>query len=164
MIEIRRATRADVPALLAIYNEAVLNTTATADYEPRSLESRYEWFDEHAREGYPILVARDAQCGVVGWSSLSRYKERIGYRFTAESSIYIHRDWRGRGIGKQLMLPLIEAARAMGLHAIVAGVSGDNEASLKLHAGLGFEKVAHYRETIWKFGKWLDVVYFEMIL
>jgi phosphinothricin acetyltransferase len=161
---VRPATRADVPAILDIYNEAVLNTTASADYEPRSLQSRYDWFDEHQTDGYPVFVATNGKGGVVGWSSLSRYKERIGYRYTTENSIYIHPDWRGMGVGKLLMPPLINAAREMGLHAIVAGISADNTASLNLHAQFGFVEVAHYKETIYKFGQWLDVVYMEKLL
>src|SRR5437868_13398399 len=118
--KIRSATRADVPAILEIYNDAVLNTTASADYEPRSLASRYDWFDEHAREGYAIFVAESADGMVVGWSSLSQYKERFGYRFSTENSIYIHPAWRGLGVGKLLMPPLIQTAPAMGKHAILA--------------------------------------------
>ncbi len=161
---IRPAVRADVPAIREIYNDAVLNTTASADYEPRSLESRYAWFDEHEREGYPIFVAQTDAGEIVGWSSLSRYKERIGYQYSTENSIYVRPAWRGRGVGKLLMPPLLDAARAMGMHAILAGISGDNEASLKLHAQFGFEKVAHFKETIYKFGQWLDVVYMEKLL
>lgn len=164
MFIVRQALRQDVPAILEIYNEAVLNTTASADYEPHSLESRYAWFEEHEREGYPIFVALNEADEVVGWSALNRYRERYGYRFATENSIYIHPAWRGRGVGKLLMPPLIEAARAKGLHAILAGISGDNEVSLKLHAQFGFEKVAHFRETVYKFGQWLDVVYMEKML
>lgn len=164
MFIVRRALRTDVPAILEIYNDAVLHTTASADYEARSLESRYEWFDEHEREGYPVFVVENADGMVVGWSSLSRYKERYGYRFSTENSVYIHPEWRGRGLGKLLMPPLIEAAHTMGMHAILAGISADNEASLKLHAQFGFIKVAHFRETIYKFGQWLDVVYMEKIM
>lgn len=164
MFTIRPALRSDVPAILEIYNDAVLNTTASADYEPRSLESRYEWFDEHAREGYPVFVAEHAAGVVVGWSSLNRHKERYGYRFSTENSIYIHPEWRGRGVGKMLMPPLIEAAQRMGLHAILAGISADNQASLNLHAQFGFVKVAHFKETVLKFGQWLDVVYMEKIV
>lgn len=164
MFTIRPALRSDVPAILEIYNDAVLNTTASADYKVRSLESRYEWFDEHAREGYPVFVAENAEGVVVGWSSLSRYQERYGYRFSTENSIYVHPEWRGRGVGKRLMPPLIESAQTMGLHAILAGISADNEASLNLHAQFGFVKVAHFKETILKFGQWLDVVYMEKIV
>jgi Sortase and related acyltransferases len=95
---------------------------------------------------------------------LSQHKERYGYRFSVESSIYIHPQWRGRGVGKLLLPPLLDAAREMKLHAILAGISADNKASIKLHAQFGFEKVAHFQETIYKFGQWLDVVYMEKVL
>ena len=164
MFTIRRAVREDVPAILEIYNDAVLNTTASAEYETRPLASRYEWFDEHERERFPIFVAVNEAGEVVGWSSLSRHKERYGYRFATELSIYIHPQWRRQGVGKLLMPPLIESARTMGMHALIGGITGDNEASIKLHAQFGFEKVAHFKETIYKFGQWLDVVYMEKLL
>lgn len=163
-VRVRKATRGDVPAILDIYNDAVLNTTASADYAPHSLEARYDWLAEHQREGFPVYAALNDAGEVVGWSSLSRFKERRGYRFSAEDSIYIHPQWRGQGIGKLLLPPLIAAARTMGLHVIVAGISGDNAASLKLHAAFGFEKVAHFKEIVYKFDKWLDLVYMELVL
>jgi L-amino acid N-acyltransferase YncA len=161
---IRRATREDVPAILEIYNDAVLHTTASAEYEPRALDVEYEWFDEHARDGYPIFVAVNPAGDVVGWSSLSRYKERYGYRFSVESSIYIHPQWRGQGVGKLLMPPLIDAARELGMHALIAGVTADNAVSLKLHEQFGFERVAQFREVMFKFDKWLDVIYLERLI
>lgn len=163
-MQIRSATHADLPALLEIYNWAVLNTTASAAYEPESLETRTAWFDTHARDGYPVFVAEDDVGRVVGWSSLSKYKERIGYRFTAEDSIYLAPEAQGHGIGKLLLAPLIEAARELKLHAIVGGLSADNVASLKLHAHFGFVEVARFREVVFKFGTWLDVVYMELLL
>lgn len=164
MFSVRRATRDDVHAILEIYNDAVLHTTASAEYEPRALETEYAWFDEHAREGYPIFVATHDNGAVVGWSSLSRHKERYGYRFSVENSIYVHPQWRGQGVGKLLLPPLIDAARDMGMHVILAGVSGDNEASLRLHEQFGFERVAQFREVVYKFGMWLDVVYLEKLI
>lgn len=164
MFSVRRATRADVPAILEIYNDAVLHTTASAEYEPRALEAEYAWFDEHARDGYPIFVAVNENDDVVGWSSLSQHKERYGYRFTVENSIYVHPQWRGKGVGKLLLAPLIDAARAMDMRAILAGISGDNEVSIKLHEQFGFERVANFREVVYKFEMWLDVVYLEKLL
>ena len=160
---IRPATLADVPAILDIYNWAVLNTTASYDYEPHSLSQRTEWFNAHQRDQYPVWVMEiEGQVG--GWSSLSRHKERIGYRFTAEDSIYLAPNFHGQGLSQHLLRPLIESARALNLHAILAGIDSDNEASLRLHARFGFEKVAHFKQVGYKFGRWLDVVYLELVL
>ena len=161
---VRPATLADLPGILEIYNEAVLNTTASYDYEPRSLEHRTHWFEERQRDNYPILVAVDATGRVEGWSALNPFHARTGYRFTSENSVYIAADRRGKGLGRALLGPLLEAGRARGLHAILAVIDADNEASIRLHAGFGFEKVGHFKQTGFKFGRWLDVVYMEKLL
>lgn len=167
-VTIRLAQRADCLDILDIYNEAVLNTTATYDYEPSTLERRLEWFDAHQRDQYAIWVAEaeDDQRGlrVVGWSSLNQYHDRPGYRFTAGNSIYIAPNWRGHGLGNQLMAPLITSARERGLHAVIAVIDAANEASLRLHARHGFERVAYFREVGFKFGRWLDVIDMQRLL
>lgn len=167
-LRVRRAVREDCPAILATYNEAVLNTTASYDYEPRSLEHRLEWFDAHQRDDYEILVAEMAQPDgsprVVGWAALNRYHDRVGYRFTAENSVYVAADARGHGVGKALLGPLVEAARARGLHAILAVIDAENEVSIRLHARFGFERVGLFRQVGFKFGRWLDVAYMERLL
>lgn len=164
MITIRPATEADLPGILEIYNDAVLHTTATYDYEPRTLEQRRQWFEDHQRDNYAIFVAVDETARIVGWSALNPYHARPGYRFTTENSVYIAADRRGQGIGKQLLEPLIEAARARGLHAIIAAIDATNEASIRLHARYGFEQVGHFKQVGFKFGRWLDVVYMQKIL
>ena len=161
---IRPATRDDLPGILEIYNDAVLKTTATYDYAPRTLEHRVAWFDDHVKHDYPMFVAVMNDGRVAGWSSLNRYHDRMGYRYTTENSIYIAADQRGRGIGRMLMPPLIDGARARGMHAILAGIDASNEASLRLHASFGFQRVAHYKEVGFKFGRWLDVVYMQLLL
>jgi phosphinothricin acetyltransferase len=161
---IRIATRDDVPGILDIYNEAVLNTTATYDYDPATLEQRLLWFDEHARDGYPIFVAQDDMGRIVGWSSLSRFHNRVGYKFTTENSVYVAAGHRGRGVGKRLMPPLIQGARELGLHAIIAGIDAENPASIRLHAQFDFAKVAHLKRVGFKFNRWLDVIYMERLL
>ena len=163
-MEIRPCTRADLPGVLEIYNEAVLNTTATYDYEPRTLEHRIAWFDDHVKSNYPVFVAVDDGGRVLGWSALNRFHDRAGYRFTSENSVYVAADQRGKGIGRLLMPPLIEAARARELHAIIAGIDATNETSLRLHASFGFERVAHLKQVGYKFGRWLDLVYMELLL
>jgi len=164
MIEIRPARREDCPGILEIYNDAVLTTTATYDYEPRTLEQRQSWFDEHQRIDFPIFVAVNGIQRIVGWSALNRYHDRMGYRFTTENSIYIAADFRGQGIGKKLLAPLIDSAKRLGLRAIIAAIDGENEASVRLHAGFGFESVGHFKKVGYKFNRWLDVVYMELLL
>ena len=161
---IRPATTADLPGILEIYNDAVLHTTATYDYEPRTLEHRTQWFEERQRDHFPIFVAVDDTGRVVGWSALNPFHARIGYRFTSENSVYVAADQRGRGLGKRLLAPLLEAARARGLHAIIAAIDATNETSLRLHASFGFERVGLFKETGFKFGRWLDVVYMEKLV
>lgn len=163
-IIVRPATQADLPAILEIYNDAVLHTTASYDYEPRTLEHRVAWFEDHRKANYPVFVAVDEAGRVAGWSSLSRFHDRFGYRFTTENSVYVAADQRGKGIGKLLLAPLIESARTLGLHAILAVIDAQNEASLRLHARFGFEKVGLFKQTGFKFGRWLDVVYMELLV
>ena len=162
-MHVQPATHADLPGILEIYNEAVLNTTATYDYEPRTLEHRTQWFEERKRDDYPVFVAVESG-RVIGWSALNPFHARFGYRFTAENSVYVAADMRGRGVGKVLLAPLVEGAKARGLHAIIATIDADNEASIRLHARFGFEKVGHFKQTGFKFGRWLDVVYMERLV
>ena len=163
-MKVRPATHDDLAGILEIYNDAVLNTTATYDYEPRTLEHRIAWFEDHVQNNYPVLVAVNPQEQVLGWSALNRYHDRPGYRFTTENSVYVAADQRGRGIGRLLMEPLIEAGRRRGFHAILAGIDAGNEASIRLHARFGFAKVAHLKQVGFKFGRWLDVIYMELVL
>lgn len=163
-MRVRPATHDDLPAVLEIYNEAILNTTATYDYEPHTLAERTAWFEERQREGYPVLAAEDEEGGLVGWASLGRFRERYGYRFTVEDSIYVAAERRGQGIGKRLLAALIEAAREKGYHAIIAGIDAEMEVSVRLHAAFGFEKVGHVKEVGYKFDRWLDVIFMELLL
>jgi phosphinothricin acetyltransferase len=111
-----------------------------------------------------VFVAVNEDGRVAGWSALNRYHDRKGYQFTTENSVYVAADHRGKGVGRLLMKPLVEAARERGLHAILAGIDAENEASVRLHASFGFVKVAHYKQVGFKFGRWLDVVYLELLL
>jgi L-amino acid N-acyltransferase YncA len=163
-VRVRTATSADLPEVLEIYNDAVLHTTATYDEEPRTLADRQAWLAEHKADGYPVFVAEDDRGRVIGWSSLSRYRDRRGYRFTTENSVYVGAGWRGQGVGRALMVPLIAGARERAFHVILAGIDATNEASLRLHAAFGFERVAHLHEVGFKFGRWLDVIYLELRL
>lgn len=162
-LTIRPATVDDLAAILDIYNEAVLNTTATYDIEPQTADARRRWFDEHVECGLPMFVA-EMDGRVVAWSSLSTFRGKEGYRHTVENSIYVAESHRGRGIGKRMLAGLIDAARELGLHAIVAGIDAGTEVSLRLHESFGFVKVAHMKEVGRKFDRWLDVVFMQLLL
>ena len=162
-ITLRPAVPDDLPAIQDIYNDAVLTLAATYDIEPQPLSARIRWYDDHREQGLPVVVAID-DGKVVGWGSLNRYNTRPGYRFTVENSIYIAPSHRGQGIGKMILAAQIADARALGMHAILAGIDSGAVASLRLHESFGFEKVAHFKEIGQKFDHWLDVVYMELLL
>ena len=164
MITLRPATLADITAILEIYNDAALKTTATADTEPATLAQRTEWFDFRTANGYPILVSLDESEIVTGWSSLSPYHLRYGYRFTAEVSVYIAEKSRGKGIGKALLNALLEATDPLKFHSLVASIDSENAASIHLHKSFGFLEMGTLKEIVFKFDRWLDVVYLQKIL
>jgi phosphinothricin acetyltransferase len=163
MSNVRAATADDLPGILEIYNHVVLHSTATADLEPLTLEARRRWFDDHAAAGLPIWVA-ELDGRVAGFAALNRHRERPGYRFTVENSVYVAEASRGRGVGRALLEETVRKARELGLHTILAGISGDNAASLALHARFGFVEAARFKEAVYKFNHWIDVIYLQLLL
>ena len=163
MILIREAIESDLEELLVIYNEIILNTTAVYDYEPHSLEMRKQWFDAKREQGFPVFVAEESD-RVLGFSSIGPFRAWAAYKYAVENSVYVAAENRGQGIGKLLVPPLIDAARRLRLHTIIAGIDATNEASLRLHKSFGFEEVAHFKEVGWKFGRWLDLKFLQLIV
>ncbi|AIZ45237.1 acetyltransferase [Deinococcus radiopugnans] len=160
---VRPATRADVPALLEIYNHAVLHTTASYDLEAVSLDTRLAWFDHKQAAGWPVLVLEESG-EVLGWATYGPFREKPGYAQTVEHSVYIREGRRGAGLGRRLMLALIADARARGFHVMLGGVDADNVGSLAFHARLGFVQVARFRQVGRKFGRWLDLAFVQLLL
>lgn len=163
MISIREAIEEDLPQLLAIYNEIILNTTAVYDYDPHTMEMRKQWFEMKKMQGFPVFVAEE-DGKILGFSSIGPFRAWAAYKYSVENSVYVAADARGKGIGKLLIAPLIEAAKKLQLHTIVAGIDATNEASLRLHESFGFKEVAHFKEVGWKFGKWLDLKFLQLIV
>lgn len=159
-VRVRPASREDCPAILAIYNDAVLTTTASYDVEPRTLDHRLAWFDDHSRDNLGVFVAETPQ-RILGWSSLSRFHDRFGFRFTVEDSVYVAPEARGRGVGRLLLAPLLTHAATRGFHTIIAAIDTSNEPSLRLHRSFGFTEVGRFHEVGHKFGRWLDVAYLQ---
>jgi phosphinothricin acetyltransferase len=159
---LREAGDTDQRAILDIYNDAVLHSTATFDLEPRTWEGQQRWFQEH-RSPYTAFVAT-AGGTVVGWGSLSPFRPKPGYRFTVEDSIYVHQGYRGRGIGAALLGLLVEEAGRGRFHTVMALIDGDNAVSVHLHKRFGFQDVGTFREVGFKFGRWLDVVHMQRMV
>ncbi len=163
-IRMRPARTHDIAAILAIYNDAIINTTASWEYEPNTLDQRTLWFEQHQLLGFPVLVAVDAQNRVVGWGALSKFRDKIGYQYTVEHSVYVAADSRGHGIGRMIVQALLDEARRLDKHVIIGGVEASNEVSLHLHKSLGFEEVARFKQVGYKFNRWLDIVFFQRML
>ena len=159
---IRDATADDLCAINDIYNHYVLNSTCTYQEEPEPLESRRQWFQHHG-ERHPVTVA-EIDGKVVGWGSLSPYHLRSAYRHTVENSLYVHHRMHRRGIGALLLQDLIIRARGIRHRAIIAAIDAGQPVSLALHAKFGFVEVGHLRQVGFKCGRWLDVIYMELLL
>lgn len=155
MIQYRTATLRDQPGILDIYNEAVRNTTATFDTEPRSLESQHDWFHKH-KKNHPVLVAEENN-QVIGWASLSPWSDRCAYDTTVEISVYVHHEHRGKGIGKVLLEKIIEAGSMHNTHTVLSRISSDNAVSIHLHEKAGFKTIGVMKEVGFKFNRFLDV-------
>jgi L-amino acid N-acyltransferase YncA len=161
---IRPAQVADVVALRAIFNDVIATSTAVYWFAPASLEERTAWFEARIAAGFPVLVA-EREGTVLGFSSFGEFRGAWpGYRYSVEHSVHVRADWRGQGIGPRLVSALFPHAVALGKHVMIGGIDAGNAASLRMHARLGFEQVAHFREVGHKFGRWLDLVFVQRFL
>ena len=159
---IRLAERRDAEGIRAIYNHYVTESTTLFDMVPRTLDEQVRWLEEHSG-GHPAVVA-EVDGLVVGFGSLSRFRSRPAYATTVEDSVYLLDGHQGVGLGRALLEELLRLAAAHGFHAVIARITGENEASIGLHAGCGFELVGTEREVGRKFGRWLDVVEMQRML
>ena len=163
MPDIRDAIESDLPAILAITNEAIANTTAVWNNTPATLEARTAWMRDRQARGFPVLVATDGG-KVLGFASFGDFRPFEGYLHTVEHSIYVAPEAQGRGVGKALLEALVGRARALGKHVIVGGIEAGNTASIALHARAGFVETGRLPEVGRKFGRWLDLVFMQLML
>jgi L-amino acid N-acyltransferase len=159
---VRLATEADLPAIRDIYNFYVHTSTCTFQLEPDTEVERLAWYRNRCKK-HPVTVA-EVDGDVVGWASLSMWKERAAYDRTVEASLYVRADRQRQGIGRSLIDDLIERARALGHHVVIGGACTEHPGSIALQEAAGFVHVASFREVGFKFGRWLDVVYLQRVL
>ena len=160
---IRDATPDDAAAIAAIYNDAVRHTTAILMEGEVGAENRVQWMAARQALGYPVLVA-EAEGAVLGYAAFGDWRPFDGFRGTVENSVYVAPQARGRGVAQALLTELIPRARACGKHVIVAAITSENAASLRLHEKLGFVETARMPQVGQKFGRWLDLVFLQLQL
>ena len=161
-MELRLATIEDAEAIRSIYNLEVETSTVTFDLVPRTLLEQQDWIAN--RSGVHAVVVAVSSAGIIGFGSLSPYKDRPAYSTTVEDSVYIHREHQGEGVGRAVLSELLRLAEHHGFHAVMARIVGGHAASIGLHSSLGFQLIGREREVGRKFGKWLDVVIMEHLV
>lgn len=159
---VRVARAADNRQMAAIWNREALATAATTDTEPRAPEAQRAWLRAHDAE-YPVVVAAEGD-EVLAFGALAPYRPKPSYRRTVEDSVYVKEGYRGKGLGSLVLDRLVALARARGHHSMIARITGENEASLRLHERHGFVQVGHERESAFKLGRWLDVLTLQLML
>ncbi len=160
---IRKATAADVPNILVIENHAILHTTSNYLYDIQSLEAQLQWFEDKEKKKFPVLVA-DYNGNAIGFGTYGTFREKIGYQFTVEHSVYVADEFINKGIGRLLLEALIEKAKLEGYHTMIGGIDAANKDSIAFHKKFGFVENGILKEVGFKFGKWLDLQFMQLIL
>ncbi|HSV54401.1 MAG TPA: GNAT family N-acetyltransferase [Burkholderiaceae bacterium] len=151
-------------AILAIFNEAIINSTALYDYKPRAPETMGPWFATKRSHGFPVIGVEDAGGKLLGFASYGSFRAWPAYKYTVEHSIYIEKDHRGAGLGHQLLEAIAAKACEQGLHTLVGAIDATNAASIALHKRHGFEHAGTIRQAAFKFGRWLDLAFYQRTL
>ncbi len=151
-------------AILAILNDAIENSTALYDYKPRTMDNMVPWFAAKAAGNFPVIGLTSDDGVLIGFGSFGTFRAWPAYKYTVEHSIYLQQDFRGLGLGKVLLQLVIDAAVARDLHAVIGVIDSTNVGSIALHKNLGFECVGTLPQVGFKFGRWLDVVLYQLTL
>lgn len=151
-------------AILAIFNEAIVHSTALYDYQPRSLATMAPWFATKLAHQFPVIGFEDTDGELMGFASYGTFRAWPAFKYSVEHSVYVHRDHRGKGLGRRLLVTLIGEAERRGVHTLIGAIDLDNTESIQLHQRLGFQEAGIIRQAGYKFGRWLDLVFYQRIL
>lgn len=151
-------------AILAIFNEAIANSTALYDYALRTDADMADWFASKAAKNYPVIGAENDSGELLGFASYGKFRERPAYKYTVEHSVYVDTRFRGQGAGRLLLEAVIAAAERQQYHVMVGGIDAENAVSIRLHERMGFTHCGTVRQSGFKFGRWLDLSLYQRIL
>jgi L-amino acid N-acyltransferase len=160
---LRPATIQDVPQILAIVNHAIATSTANYNYEPQTLAEQTAWFESKQQHNFPVWVAVVEDLAVA-FGTYGTFREKMGYRYTVEHTIYVQENQQRKGIGKALLIQLVTQAKAEGYHAMIGGIDAKNKESIAFNQKMGFEIVGHLKEVGYKFDQWLDLCFVQRLL
>lgn len=162
-VTIRPATFNDVTAILDIVNYAILHTTANYNYDTQTIEDQNKWFEDKQLHQFPVIVA-EYDGLIVGYGTYGTFREKKGYQYTVEHSVYVSDVFTGKGIGKLLLTELIQLAKTQGYHNMIGAIDADNLESIAFHKKFGFEACGVVKEAAFKFDKWLDLLFMQLII
>ena len=151
-------------AMLAIFNDAILNSTALYDYQPRTLQNMVAWFDAKRQGHFPVIGLEDSQGNLLAFGSYGPFRAFPAYKYSVEHSVYVHPDHRGQGLGRIILRELITAARHDDRHALIGAIDAANAGSIALHERMGFRHVGTLPQVGFKFGRWLDLAFYQLLL
>lgn len=151
-------------AILEIFNDAILTSTALYDYKPRAPQSMVGWFDAKLAGGFPVIGVEDEKGALLGFASYGTFRAWPAYKYSVEHSVYVHKAHRSKGLDRMLVQELIAAARRNDVHAMIGGIDATNAGSIALHEQLGFKHVGMLPQVGFKFGRWLDLSFYQLLL
>jgi phosphinothricin acetyltransferase len=152
------------PEILAIFNHEIMNSSALYDYKPRTMATMAEWFDVKQKKNYPVIGLIDDDGTLAGFASYGPFRAWPAYKYSVEHSVYIHRDRRGQGLGKTLVREILASAQKQNYRTVIGGIDSQNTASIRLHLSLGFSHCASIKQAGFKFGRWLDLEFYQYML
>ena len=160
---IREASKRDLVDILEIYNDAILHTTAIYDYKIHTIDDRIQWYEKKMQDGYPILVAEENN-KVIGFATFGSFRAWPAFKYSIEHSVYVDEIYSNKGIGTLLLKEIIKISNEREFATIVAGIDGSNKKSIRMHEKLGFKYSGTINKAGYKFGKWLDLVFYQLEL
>ncbi len=162
IVRCERARHSD--AILAILNDAIVNSTALYDYQPRTAQNMVQWFDAKDQKNFPVFGAENERGELMGFASYGTFRAWPAYKYSVEHSVYVDARFRGQGVGRALLAAIVAAAEKQDYHIMVGGIDASNQVSIRLHESLGFTSCGVIRQAGFKFGRWLDLAFYQLIL